>query len=148
MDHKFKINAIRQVEAHFALSPEFKPEKNKLVEITQNIEVTYEQKENFLHVLVSLSSDNEKQPFRFAVAWQGSFVFEKAPAKAAVERIANINCASIIFPYIRESVADLTRRANIPPLHLAPVNFIALYEERQKNAEKQIAAKKQKKAKS
>jgi len=43
-------------------------------------------------------------------------------------RIVHINCASIIFPFIRESVADLTRRSGLTPLILDPVNFVALYE--------------------
>lgn len=131
MDHKFTIRGVRQVEAHFVLNPEFKKNKDKPVEIMHQIAIKHDMRDNDIHVLISFSSDAEKQPFRFAVAWQGVFSFEKAPPKDIVERIAHINCASILFPYIRESVADLTRRAGIPPLHIDPVNFIALYEERQ-----------------
>lgn len=131
MDFKFKISRIRQVEVHFVLNPEFKQDKDKPIEIMHQIDIKHDIRDKDIHVLVSFSSDAEKQPFRFAVAWQGVFSFEKAPPKDIIERIAHINCASILFPYIRESVADLTRRAGIPPLHIDPVNFIALYEERQ-----------------
>jgi preprotein translocase subunit SecB len=32
----------------------------------------------------------------------------------------------IISPYIRETIADLTRSAGFPPLHLNPINFVEL----------------------
>ena len=36
-------------------------------------------------------------------------------------------CPNILFPYARENIADLSTRGGFPPLHLAPVNFDALY---------------------
>lgn len=90
-------------------------------------------------------SYKKSQPFTFNIATMGLFNFQKIPQKAELERVANINCASIIFPYIRESIADLARRAGIPSFHLDPVNFIAMYEE-QKKAQAEGFAKKLEKA--
>ncbi len=36
-------------------------------------------------------------------------------------------CPNILFPYGREAIADMSTRGGFPPLHLAPVNFDALY---------------------
>jgi preprotein translocase subunit SecB len=36
-------------------------------------------------------------------------------------------CMSILFPYLREAVTDLSVRGGFPPLVLTPVNFDALY---------------------
>lgn len=132
MDHKFRIDLIRLVEAHFALNIQYKWEKDASIEMQHSIEIKHENDDKILSVLVTVSSNSEKQPFRFTVSCQGVFTFEKIPEKDALERIAQINCASIIFPYLRESVADLTRRANIAPLNMPPMNFVALYEEKQK----------------
>ena len=132
MDHRFKIDGIRLREAHFAINQHFKWVKHKSVELQHGIEIGYKKKDKILHVLVTVSSDSEDQPFRFSVAWEGSFAFEEMPQKDALDRIVHINCAAIIYPYIRESVADLTRRAGIPPLNLEPFNFIAMYEDSQK----------------
>ena len=38
-------------------------------------------------------------------------------------------CMSILFPYARELISDLTTRGGFPPLILAPVNFDALYQQ-------------------
>ena len=34
---------------------------------------------------------------------------------------------TVLFPYVREVVSDLTTRGGFPPLILSPVNFDALY---------------------
>jgi len=39
-------------------------------------------------------------------------------------------CPSILFPYAREVISDLTSKAGFPPTVLAPVNFDALYAEK------------------
>lgn len=36
-------------------------------------------------------------------------------------------CPNLLFPYAREVVADLVTKGGFPPMHLAPVNFDALY---------------------
>lgn len=36
-------------------------------------------------------------------------------------------CPNLLFPYAREVVADLVAKGGFPPMHLAPVNFDALY---------------------
>jgi len=47
-----------------------------------------------------------------------------------IKRIAGINCAAIIFPFLREEIADLTMKAFNKPLLLPPVNFVALFKEK------------------
>ena len=36
-------------------------------------------------------------------------------------------CPNILFPYAREAIAEVVTKGGYPPLHLAPVNFDALY---------------------
>lgn len=143
MELKFKIVAIKQLESHFALNPDFKPEKDKPIEIGYGINVTFEKRDKMVNVVVSIVSDKKTQPFTFNIATAGVFNFNKLPQKQELEKVARINCASIIFPYIRESLADLTRRAGLPPFHIDPVNFINIYEE-QKKAETKDTGKKEK----
>ncbi len=125
---RFGIKSISIVEVHFKLNYEPAGE-GKVFEISTNIGIDYKKDGKSVEVLLSLTSDSTEQPFVFAVRARGMFEFSRAPRKAELDRVARINCASIIFPYVRETVADLTRRAGVAPLHLAPVNFVALYEE-------------------
>jgi preprotein translocase subunit SecB len=52
--------------------------------------------------------------------------------------IMGIACPQIVYPYLRATVADLVTRAGFPPVHLAEINFQAMFE--QQHAEQQPAA--------
>jgi preprotein translocase subunit SecB len=45
-----------------------------------------------------------------------------------------IACPQIVYPYLRANVADLVQRAGFPPVHLAEINFQAMYEQQQADA--------------
>ncbi len=45
--------------------------------------------------------------------------------------ILGIACPQIVYPYLRASVADTITRAGFPPVHLAEINFQAMYEAQQ-----------------
>ena len=45
--------------------------------------------------------------------------------------IMGITCPQIVYPYLRGNVADLVSRAGFPPVHLAEINFQAMYEQQQ-----------------
>ncbi|MFM8863961.1 MAG: protein-export chaperone SecB [Limnohabitans sp.] len=48
--------------------------------------------------------------------------------------IMGIACPQIVYPYLRGNVADLISRAGFPPVHLAEINFQAMYEQQQAGA--------------
>ena len=51
--------------------------------------------------------------------------------------IMGIACPQIVYPYLRGNVADLIQRAGFPPVHLAEINFQAMYEQQQAQAASQ-----------
>ncbi len=48
--------------------------------------------------------------------------------------IMGIACPQIVYPYLRGNVSDLITRAGFPPVHLAEINFQAMYEQQQATA--------------
>jgi len=126
---KISFENMRLIESHFKLNTDFRPAKNKAAEISCQINISHRKEDKAINVTVSVASANRNQPFNFEVALVGAFKFSKLPPKRDLEKIVHVNCAAIIFPYVRETIADLTRRANIPPFHMAPINFVALYED-------------------
>ena len=72
----------------------------------------------------------EKTCFLVEAAQAGIFQIRNVP-DADLEPILGITCANILFPYARETVADMIARAGFPAIHLAPVNFEAMYAARQ-----------------
>ena len=51
--------------------------------------------------------------------------------------VMGIACPSTVFPYLRGNVADVVQRAGFPPVHLAEINFQAMYEAQQQQAAQQ-----------
>lgn len=86
----------------------------------------YEYKKKKLLVVIDVLIDEETMPFRLHVEFQGLFTLNKSIGKEKVKPFAEINCPAIIFPFLRESVADITRRAGFPPLYLPVINFVEL----------------------
>ena len=44
-----------------------------------------------------------------------------------VQGLLGIGCPNAIFPYVRETIANLVNRAGFPTINLAPVNFEQLF---------------------
>ena len=51
--------------------------------------------------------------------------------------ILGIACPQIVYPYLRGNVADVIQRGGFPPVHLAEINFQAMYEQQQAQAANQ-----------
>lgn len=49
--------------------------------------------------------------------------------------ILGIACPQIVYPYLRGNVADLIQRGGFPAVHLAEINFQAMYEQQQAEAQ-------------
>jgi preprotein translocase subunit SecB len=59
----------------------------------------------------------------------GIFEMRNIPA-AQFDAVIGIVCPNIVYPYLRANVADLIGRTGLPPVHLAEINFEALYQQR------------------
>jgi preprotein translocase subunit SecB len=53
-----------------------------------------------------------------------------------INPVLEIGCPNILFPYLREVISDIVTRSGFPPVILSPVNFEAIYQ--QKNAETKL----------
>ncbi|MDW5418605.1 MULTISPECIES: protein-export chaperone SecB [unclassified Iodobacter] len=76
--------------------------------------------------------------FLVEVTQNGLFNIENVP-EGEMDPLLGIGCPSILFPYLREAVSDLTTRAGFPPLMLQPINFEAIYLQQRQQAEEQAA---------
>ncbi|MHB8708580.1 MAG: protein-export chaperone SecB [Desulfuromonadales bacterium] len=121
----------RLLTVHFELNREFEPGPD--VQLSTNLTLTHvyfddERGKPCLRLFVKLLLQGEGAPLRAEIEVGGVFGVSRKPADVVeATKIAEINGAAIVFPYLRETVADLTRRSGLPPLHLPPINFVELY---------------------
>jgi preprotein translocase subunit SecB len=73
------------------------------------------------------------------LTYAGMFQIENLPAQA-IEPFLLINCPSLLFPFLRRLVADITREGGFPPLLLDPIDFAALFMQRQQQGEQKAAS--------
>jgi len=81
----------------------------------------------------------ERTLFLVEAAQAGIFTIRGVPPEQLQPVIA-INCPTVLFPYIRETLADAVGRAGFPPVHLAPINFETLYQQQLAQAQQPALA--------
>jgi preprotein translocase subunit SecB len=60
----------------------------------------------------------------------GIFEIRNVPAEQ-MNAVMGIACPQIVYPYLRSNVADIVTRAGFAPVHLAEINFQAMFEQQQ-----------------
>ncbi len=99
------VNAAKIADNAFESLIQFKAEATNKVGVIYDLELTY----------------------------GGLFQIENLPDQA-LEPFLLINCPSLLFPFVRRLVADLTREGGFPPLLLDPIDFAALFVQRKQAA--------------
>jgi preprotein translocase subunit SecB len=82
-------------------------------------------------VVTSTVTTKMGEKVMFLVEGRQACIFEirNLPAEQ-MELLLNVVCANIVFPYLRSNIADIIQRTGFPPIHLAEINFEALYQQR------------------
>ncbi|HTH77505.1 MAG TPA: protein-export chaperone SecB [Ramlibacter sp.] len=70
----------------------------------------------------------DKTMFLVEVKQAGIFEIRNIP-QDQMGAILGVACPQIVYPYLRANVADIITRAGFPPVHLAEINFQAMYEQ-------------------
>jgi len=91
----------------------------------------------FVLTLTVTATIGGKTLFLVETSQAGVFAIRGVPPDQ-LQPVMAINCPNVLFPYARATIADATMRAGFPPIHLAPINFEALYQ--QQIAQQQVPA--------
>ncbi|CAM5792831.1 protein-export chaperone SecB [Ottowia pentelensis] len=76
------------------------------------------------------SKIGEKTVFLAECKQAGIFEIRNVP-EDQMAGVIGVACPQIVYPYLRSNVADLIQRGGFPPVHLAEINFQAMYEQQQ-----------------
>ena len=80
---------------------------------------------------------SEKTVFLVEAKQAGIFEIRNVPEEQ-LGPVMGVVCPQIVFPYLRSNVADVVQRAGFPPVHLAEINFQAMYEQQQQSQAREI----------
>jgi preprotein translocase subunit SecB len=76
----------------------------------------------------------DKTVFLAEVKQAGIFEIRNMPDEHMAP-LLGIACPQIVYPYLRGNIADVITRAGFPPVHLSEINFQAMFEQQQAQAE-------------
>ncbi len=111
------------------------PPENPQLNLEINVEPRQVGPDVFEAALVFKASATAKLGtiYEIELVYAGLFKIENAPP-AAMDPLLHVNCPSLLFPFLRRIVADLTREGGFPPLLLDPVDFGALLMQKRQQA--------------
>ena len=95
--------------------------------------------ENDFEVLLKLegsAGEGANTLFKFELDYCGAFRLVNIP-QDHVHAAVMIECPRLLFPFVRQIIADAVRNGGFPPLYLDPVDFAALYMQRMAEAQQQ-----------
>jgi len=75
------------------------------------------------------AAHNDKPVFVVESTYAGVFMLQNIP-QDHLEPVMVVECPRLLFPFLRQVIADATRNGNFPPLMLEPIDFMAIYEHR------------------
>ena len=124
----FQIQDCRLLSVKLDINKASAPAAQAEVNIDLSMEHTYNDTDNTLHLVMGLDITGKDIVMNISIRHEGVFRFNKKPKpEEHLSKTAEITCAAILFPFVREIIADLTMRAGFPPLMLDPVNFVEHY---------------------
>ncbi|MCQ9615587.1 protein-export chaperone SecB [Paenalcaligenes niemegkensis] len=85
---------------------------------------------------------NDKVLYLVEATQAGIFEASNIPAEQ-LDPLLGIVCPTMLYPYLRATIADAITRTSLPPLHLTEVNFQQMYEQRLAEAQKEATAEAQ-----
>lgn len=110
-----KTNDNAQSKIDVSLSVNFKTLSQDVYEVT-------------LETIIK-ATNSDKEIFNLELDYAGIFTIKNFN-KEQQEQILNIHCPTMLFPFARRVLADVTRDGLFPPLMLEPVDFANLYKQK------------------
>ena len=127
----FQLKSIILVDSHMSRKPNVNFKELQLdVEIGTGVGV----KDNVVNVKLSVNvkqMENGIAQSEMSATMVGTFEKTGESPLNDMEEFGRINGASIIFPFLREHIANLAMKAGLGPIMLPPVNFQKLNKNKQ-----------------
>jgi preprotein translocase subunit SecB len=98
------------------------------LDINVDLKVNKLQEDTFEVILVTQVRASAENAVLFMVelAYAGVFALQHIP-KERLDQVIMVDCAFILFPFVRRILADASRDGGFPPLLLDPIDFHSLY---------------------
>lgn len=101
----------------------------KQATVRTEFKVRHECKANRLKVYLTIFFKDKAAPFSIHLEGVGLFELKRTFTALEIEELSHSHCSTIMFPYLRETIADISRRAGFPPLHIPQIDFNQIFKQ-------------------
>jgi preprotein translocase subunit SecB len=129
-DPKIKIGSILLEKLFFEAFDVEKPDMTIDSKFSIDRIFSNNQKELKIRLTAKLMEKNPNPPVKIEVVISATFTAE-GKDNFPLQDFAKINAPAILFPFLREVIADITMRSKYPPLLLNPANVYKIVDEDQ-----------------
>jgi preprotein translocase subunit SecB len=119
--------------------PDNAAESKSDVKVDVQITETGDDKEHYeVQTLIEIISKNAKDETRFILrASYAAITLVRNIGEEDKQMLLNVETPRLTFPYLRSIVSQITHESGYPALNLAPIDFRAVYNQKQQRAEAQ-----------
>ena len=117
----------RPLSAHAPIKGDEQPSIN--ISVNANARALSEQDFEVELTLNAKAAKAEMVIYEVELDYAGMFRLENFPAQL-IQAVTLIECPRLLFPFVRQILADVTRQGGFPPLLLDPIDFAAMYQKR------------------
>jgi preprotein translocase subunit SecB len=104
------------------------------VQVTSGLQAMNAEQHQVTMALTVTAKLDQDVAFLAEVHQAGIFLLRGFADDTERKRALGTECLAILFPFARETVADLVQRGGFPQLLLQPIDFAALYDEHQRKS--------------
>jgi preprotein translocase subunit SecB len=116
--HSFNVNKILFERGSTASSYKFAIQMKRSIDIDkENSNVFY------VSISVDASSSDSEKPILIRVETVGHFEIIDEVDESVINNYRNISAPSILYPYVRAFLSNLTLQSGLNPINLPPINF-------------------------
>ena len=128
----FQILDQRVAKLHFIINDQFVANENKQdIELKPLMNMVYKKvPDDKIIASISIKIVGDDIPFQLEIVLSGFFqLIGDKLSDEALDKLVHINCAAVLFPFLRQVVADTTSKGGFQQLLLPSVNFVESYKD-------------------
>lgn len=114
---------IRLLKSNFILNFDDPQDEYQNISVDLSARTNYDKDKKEATVILKSKTNSNDYPMFFDIEYGGKFKIDEKE-ESELKRLYTINCPAIIMPYLREYLADITRRSGLKPFYFQPVNFV------------------------
>ena len=124
-ESSFQFLGYKVTKINYSIDESFGKKLDKLSREV-NVKKVIDKKNNrFVEIVLNIKITSKSKKFKLIFQIKGGFLAQRSMPDEIFKKLCDQNAPAILFPYARAIISNITVQANIFPIILPTINFIA-----------------------